>query len=168
MPLNYLDYIVLAILAIFAIRGYLKGFIIGLATVAALVLGIYAAMHFSGFLDTLLIEKMNASQKWVPVLSYTLTFLLVVLGVMLVAKVTEKFVDMVGMGFFNHLGGALLGVVKGAILAGLLFFILTAVDTEGKFISEKDRQGSFFCRKVTEILPVLKKWQEEKIGKTVK
>ena len=155
MSLNYIDYVILAILLLFAIRGYLKGFIVGLATVAALILGIWAALHFSNFLDATLAEHLHPSRKWLPILSFSLTFLLVVLGVMLTAKITEKFVDMVGMGFFNHLGGALLGIAKGAILAGVLLFILTAVDTKGRLLPLKDRKESFFQKQAEKVYPLM-------------
>lgn len=155
MALNYVDYVILAILLVFAIRGYLKGIIVGLATIAALVLGLWAALHFSNFLDATLAEHLHPSRKWLPILSFTLTFLLVVLGVMLTAKITEKFVDMVGMGFFNHLGGAILGIAKGAILAGVLLFIITAVDTKGRLIPLKDRKESFFQKQAERLFPMV-------------
>jgi membrane protein required for colicin V production len=157
MSLNYLDYIILVILALFLVRGYLKGIIIGLASIAALVLGIYIAVHFSNYLDATLMEHLRPSRKWIPILSFSITFLLVVLAVMLVAKLTEKLVDVVGMGFFNHLGGAALGLLKGVILVSILIFILTSLDPKGKWIAENDRKNSFFYSRASAIFPKLMK-----------
>ena len=157
MSLNYIDYIILVILVFFLIQGYLKGIIISLATIAALVLGIYAAVHFSNYLDATLLEHLHPSRKWLPILSFSITFVLVVFAVMLVAKLAEKLVDVVGMGFFNHLGGAALGLVKGAILISILAFILSSLDHKGKWISEKDKKGSFFYSHISEVFPKLMK-----------
>jgi membrane protein required for colicin V production len=157
MSLNYLDYIILVILVLFLIQGYRKGIIIGLASIAALVLGIYAAVHFSNYLDATLVEHLHPSRKWLPILSFTITFLLVVIAVMLVAKLTEKLVDVVGMGFFNHIGGAALGLVKGVILVSILIFMILSVDKKGKWISEKDKNGSAFFNPAAKVFPKLMK-----------
>ena len=157
MSLNFIDYIILVILLLFLIQGYRKGIIIGLATIAALVLGIYVAVHFSNYLDATLMEHLHPSRKWLPILSFSITFILVVVAVMLVANLTEKLVDMVGMGFFNHLGGAALGVVKGVLLVSILFFVFSSVDTQGKWLSEKDKKASVFYSRVAEVFPKLMK-----------
>ena len=157
MSLNYIDYFILVILLLFLIQGYRKGIIISLASIAALVLGIYISVHFSNYLDATLLEHLHASRKWLPILSFSITFLLVVIAVMLVAKLTEKLVDVVGMGFFNHIGGAVLGLVKGVILISILLFILSSLDHKGKWIAEKDKKGSFFYSHVAEVFPKLMK-----------
>ncbi|MDP1620717.1 MAG: CvpA family protein [Bacteroidales bacterium] len=157
MSLNFIDYIILVILALFVIQGYRKGIIISLASIAALVLGIYVAVHFSNYLDATLMEHLKPSRKWLPILSFSITFLLVVIAVMIVGKLTERLVDVIGMGFFNHLGGAVLGVVKGVVLISILFFIFTSIDAKGKWLAEKDKQDSFFYSQVAAVFPKLMK-----------
>ncbi|MEI7897071.1 MAG: CvpA family protein [bacterium] len=157
MTLNYLDYIMLVILALFIFQGYRKGIIISLASVAALILGIYIAVHFSNYLDATLMEHLKPSRKWLPILSFSITFLAVVIVVMLVAKLTAKLVDVVGMGFFNQIGGAAVGLVKGVILISILLFILSSVDHNGKMISEKDKTASYFYSHVAKVFPKLMK-----------
>jgi membrane protein required for colicin V production len=157
MSLNYIDYIILVILVLFLIQGYRKGIIIGLATIAALVLGIYVAVHFSNYLDATLMEHLKPSRKWLPFLSFAITFILVVIAVMIVAKLTEKLVDLVGMGFFNHLGGAALGLVKGVILVSILVFIFTSIDSKEKWLKKQDKQGSYFYSHVEKVFPKLMK-----------
>jgi len=157
MSLNYIDYIILVILVLFLIQGYRKGIIIGLATIVALLLGIYISVHFSNYLDATLLEHLHPSRKWLPILSFSITFILVVIAVMLVAKLAEKLVDVVGMGFFNHLGGAALGLVKGVILISILAFILSSLDHTGNWISDKDKKGSFFYNHIAEVFPKLMK-----------
>jgi membrane protein required for colicin V production len=53
--MNFIDYIILILAVAFVIDGYRKGIIISLASIAALILGIYIAVHFSNYLDTTLI-----------------------------------------------------------------------------------------------------------------
>jgi membrane protein required for colicin V production len=157
MTLNFIDYIILVVLLLFIISGYRKGIIISLATIAALLLGIYVAVHFSNYLDATLMEQFKPSRKWLPILSFTITFVLVVIIVMIVAKLSEKLVDVVGMGFFNHLGGAFIGLIKGVILLSILCFIFSSFDSKGKVLPEKDRKASYFYSRVAEVFPRLMK-----------
>ena len=157
MNLNYIDYIILASLVLFLVQGYRKGIIIGLATIAALILGIYAAVHFSNYLDATLMEHLHPSRKWLPILSFSITFILVVIVVMVVAKLTEKLAGVIGMGFFNHLGGALLGFAKGVILISILLFLFRSIDPNGKWLKEQDRKASVFYSRVSEVFPQLMK-----------
>lgn len=111
--MNFLDYALLIIVTVFAILGYRKGIIVSLVSVAALVLGIYAAVNFSNYLDATLMENLKPSRKWLPFLSFGFTFLLVLVGVLIVGKVMEKLIDIAGLRFVNRLFGAILGAVKG-------------------------------------------------------
>ncbi|MEI7498970.1 MAG: CvpA family protein [Bacteroidota bacterium] len=155
--MNFIDYIIIILAALFVINGYRKGMIISLATLVALFLGIYAAVYFSNFLDATLMEHLRPSRKWLPILSFSITFILVVISVMVVAKLMEKLIDVVGLGFFNHLGGAVLGLVKGVILISILLFIVINVDPKGKWITHEDKKGSFFFNRVSEVFPKLMK-----------
>ena len=162
--MNFLDYILLIIVALFMILGYRKGIIISLATVAALILGIYAAVHFSNFIDSVLMENLKPSRKWLPFISFSLTFLLVLVGVLLVGKLMEKLVDVAGLGFANRLLGAMLGLVKGVILASVLFFIVITIDHEGKWLTAEHKKGSYFYTQVSKVFPEMIKF----FGKEIK
>jgi membrane protein required for colicin V production len=151
--MNFLDYSLLIIVGLFAILGYRKGIIVSLATMAALILGIYAAVNFSNYLDVTLMEHMKPSRKWLPFISFTLTFLLVLVGVLLVGKLVEKLVDVAGLGFVNRLLGAALGMIKGVILASVLFFLTVTADHNGKWLTAAHKKDSFFYSRVSELFP---------------
>ena len=164
MAFNYIDYLILAILALFIILGLRKGIIIGLATIAALVLGIYASVHFSNYLDTTLTEHLHPSRKWLPILSFAITFILVVIVVMLTARITENLVSLVGIGFLNRLGGALLGLAKGLILVSILAFLLNSADPHGKMVPVKDRDNSWCFTQSSKVFP----WMMKTFGSEIK
>jgi membrane protein required for colicin V production len=157
MSLNYIDYIIIALLLLFLVLGYRKGIIVGLATIAALILGIYAAVNFSNYLDSTLMEHLRPSRKWLPVISFCITFILVVIAVMLTAKLVEKLVDIAGMGFFNHLGGAILGLIKGVILISILVFVINSLDPKEKWFPGKVKKESFLYSHMAEVFPKLMK-----------
>ncbi len=153
MSLNLLDYIVLGILVLFIIQGFMKGFISSLAAIAALIVGIWAAIHFSNYIGALLNEHFHPSQKWLPVLAYVITFLLVVIAILLLAKLAEKLINATGLGFLNRLGGGVLGIVKGVILVSVLILLLQLIDPKGKLIAEKYRKESFLYGRIEQVVP---------------
>lgn len=161
--MNFLDYILLVIVTIFAILGYRKGIIVSLVTIGALILGIYAAVNFSNYLDATLMEHLKPSRKWLPFLSFTITFLLVLVGMLLIGKLMEKLIDVVGLGFVNRLFGSILGIVKGIILASILFFIAVTIDHKGKWLTAEHKNKSFFYNQLARVFPVMIGWMGEDI-----
>jgi membrane protein required for colicin V production len=153
--MNYLDIIILAVIALLVIHGAMKGFIISLASLIALALGIWIAVNFSNYLDGILVENFHPSHTWLPILSFTITFLLVVIGVMLLAKALEKLVDIAGMGIINHILGGIFGLVKGVILVSVLLFIITSYDKKERLISHKTRQESMIYGYASKVFPYL-------------
>ena len=155
--MNWLDFIILTIVALLAINGARKGFIISLASLIALALGIYIAVNFSNYLDSVLIENLNPSRKWLPILSFTITFLVVVIVVMIIAKALEKVVDLVGMGILNHIAGGILGFIKGILFVSVLAFIISSYDPNGKLLKPKDKKESMIYGYVDRVFPFLLK-----------
>ena len=153
--MNVLDYIVLALLLLFVIQGIRKGFIISLATLAALILGIWAAVHFSNFMDKILTDKFHPSGTWLPVLSFTIIFLCVVILVLLIAKGVEKLVSLVGMGILNRIAGGAFGLLKGIIFLSVLIFIVCSFDSKGKMISKETKGKSMFFSYVQPVFPFI-------------
>ncbi len=153
--MNFLDFLILAFTGLFIIQGYQKGFIISLATFIALALGIYIAVNFSNLLDDILLRNLKPSRSWLPILSFTITFIGVVVGILIVAKVMEKIVDVVGIGFLNHLGGALIGLVKGIILVSIVIFIISSFDPKEKWITPEDKSSSLMYHKAMTVFPRL-------------
>jgi len=151
--MNFYDVLILGFLSLFVISGYRSGFIISLATLVALILGIYLAVHFSNYLQTILQENFHPSKTWLPILSFTATFLIVAILVLIVAKVMEKIIDVVGLGFMNKLGGALLGLVKGVVFASIILFVLYSMDKKQKWITAEDRKGSFMMNNTETVFP---------------
>jgi membrane protein required for colicin V production len=155
--MNFIDYSIIIFTILFVINGYRKGIIISLASIIALILGIYAAVYFSNYLDATLMEHLNPSRLWLPILSFTITFMLVVIAILIMAKLAEKVVDVVGFGIINHIGGAVLGFVKGILLISILLFIITNLDPKGKWLTHEDKKGSFFYHRVSDVFPRLMK-----------
>ncbi len=153
--MNLFDIVLLAFAALFVIRGLMKGFIISLATLAGLVLGIYAAVYFSGIMSNFLTNQFHPSATWLHILSFSLTFLLVMLGVILVGKLVEKAVDTLKLGLANKLAGALFGLAKAVLIASILLFIIEGFDRNEKLITKEVKKKSYLHDPVVKVFPAL-------------
>jgi membrane protein required for colicin V production len=111
-----LDVIGIIFIALFFIRGFMKGFILAAFSVLAILLGILCALKLSSTLSSWLLEKGYVTSGWVQVISYIALFLVVVLIVRLIARLIQKALEGMMLGFVNKLCGGLLYAFLGAVL----------------------------------------------------
>jgi len=161
--MEIIDIIILIFVILMLILGFRKGLIISLASLVALILGIYLAVHFSNFASDLLKANFDVSATYLPILSFAITFLIVLIGILLLGKLIEKLVDMVGMGFLNHLAGAVLGVIKSVLILSVVFFVISVADPNEKLITPKAKHESLLYKHIAEIFPTLMKWTGNKV-----
>jgi membrane protein required for colicin V production len=155
--MNWLDIAILAVIALLVIRGVMKGFIISFASLVALALGIYAAVHFSNYIEGILVENLSPSRTWLPILSFSITFLAVVILVMIIAKALEKIVNLAGMGIINHIFGGIFGLAKGILLVSVLLFITVSFDKDEKVLKHDVKEGSMLYGYASKVFPYMMK-----------
>jgi membrane protein required for colicin V production len=151
--MNWLDIIIFCILGLLIINGIRKGFILSLASLIALILGIWVAVHFSGFMSAFLNKTFHPSGNWLTILSFALTFLLIVIGVILIAKLLEKVVKTVGLGLANRVIGGLFGLLKGILGVSVILFFLIHFDPKEKLITHKTKETSYCYPYIERVFP---------------
>ena len=122
-------FLLLMLLAVF--KGYSKGFIVALFSVAGFIIGLAAALKLSAFAAEKLSGTFNASGKWLPVISFLLVFIAVMLLVRLGARLLQGSIEMVMLGWVNRIAGILLF----AILYSILFSVFLFYAVQLKFLS---------------------------------
>ncbi len=142
--MNLLDFLILLPVVWLCIRGFGKGLIIELATLAGLALGILAAYYFADDVQDLMKDYFSFSEQTTRIIAYILIFLLVWLVVFLVGKIVEKSVDLVAMGWLNKLLGAIVGIAKGIVLVCIVLFLIEKFDPSNKVIKPDVKQKSMF------------------------
>ena len=129
-------------LALAMFNGFRIGLIIKVASIVALVLGIYAGFHFSSFAAEWLNQQFDWSTRTTEVGAFGLTFLGVVLGVHLIAKLLEKIVDLTALSLLNKLGGLALGLVQALFFLSALTYALDGVFGPRKWLPEAQVEQS--------------------------
>lgn len=140
--MNYLDILLIIPIIIGAWRGFKKGFVIELFTLLALLVGIYAGIHFSDFMASILRENIGITSKYLPAISFTITFLLVGAGVYFAGKMIEKAIKVVALGMLNKFVGMLFGAIKMVFILSISVVILDAYDQHGDFLSDELKNES--------------------------
>jgi len=155
MSINILDIIILIPLLLWARQGYNKGLIISLASFAALILGLYFAFFFSDFTANKLTEHFTIDKEYIAVISFVVTFVVVVIAVVLIGNVLQKFIDVLMLGFLNKAAGAVFGILKGALYLSILIFVINYFDAADVLIKQKYRDGSMLFKRVESFAPLL-------------
>ena len=145
-----LDIGVLVIVLWLAYKGFTKGIVIELASLIALALGIYGAIHFSNLLNPYIID-FGISEKYTPIVSFAATLILILLIIHLIAKLITKLIDALSLSFLNKIGGALFGGVKGLLICTVIILYVNKLDQRISFMNEETKQESIFYMPLLEI-----------------
>ena len=116
------DFVVLGIVALSTLFAFWHGFTRMIASLAAWVLGVLAAIHFSAVVGTLLPDFGES-----PATRYVVAFALILVGVLLVGAVlgflVSRLVQAVGLRFLDRVLGAIVGLARGILIAVLLVLL---------------------------------------------
>jgi len=115
-----LDWFFLALLGIGFFRGWAKGAIKQLVSLAALILGIYLAVAFDHPLSLWLSLHVHLDHSTSIVIAFVSLFVTSALLLLFLGKIVGAFVKMIALGWLDRLGGALLGLLKTALIIGLV------------------------------------------------
>ncbi len=126
--MNYLDLIIAIPLAWGAYKGFRKGLIVSVASLLALLLGIYGALEFSDYARALLTENTEMQANYVPITAFVLTFIAIVIAVHFIAKLIDKFIDAIALSWLNAIAGMAFGILKFAFILSILIFLFEKID----------------------------------------
>lgn len=140
--MNYIDYIIIILLLISAVKGATKGFVYEIASLLALIAGVWGAIKFSGATETFLVQRLDFTSKHIEIIAFAITFVLIIVLVHFIGKAVEKAVESVSLSGLNRLLGLLFSVVKTAFILGILVILIERLDESLPFLPEDDVQES--------------------------
>ncbi len=112
-------FLITMIVAIF--KGYTKGFIVGIFSFFAFIIGLAAALKLS-IVAAHYLESSSINSKWLPALSFAIVFIIVVLLVNIGARIIKKAITLVMLGWVDKLGGIILYIIVYTIIFSVLMF----------------------------------------------
>lgn len=140
--MNFVDIIIVVPLVYAAWRGFKKGLIIEVFTLLALLVGIYAGIHFSDWTSARIEEYFDFDANYLPVIAFTVTFLAVGAMVFFAGKMLEQMIRVVNLSPINKIMGVVFGMLKMVYTLSILIILLETYDERGDFIPEKTKENS--------------------------
>jgi membrane protein required for colicin V production len=153
--MSWIDIVLIVILLWSAYHGFTKGFIITIASLAALLLGIFGAIKFSGYTAEILSEKMEINPDNMGLIAFAVTFILIVIATHLVARLTDKLVKAIALGFANRLAGVLFNLLKTALIISVILVILERIDDKVPFIPRTEINKSALYKPLRSFAPFI-------------
>ncbi|TXN37904.1 CvpA family protein [Flagellimonas hymeniacidonis] len=149
--MSFLD-IVIGVLLVWGLyKGLKNGLFVEIASLVALIAGIYGAIHFSYITADYLSESMNWSDRYIKITSFLITFFGIVLLVHFAGKFLTKIADFAMLGLLNKVAGGVFGALKVAIILGAFLVFFDRLTSSLNFINEETKKESIFYEPVKEI-----------------
>ena len=153
--MNWIDIIILIILGVSLFSGFSNGFIKELASLAALILGIWGAIRFSSFTADKLYEWFDMTGEFVGLVSFIITFLAIVVVINFIGVAVDKVAVAVSLGFLNKILGSGFSILKSILILSVVIFILNTIDSHRKILPQEKIAESRLYAPIGEIAPTL-------------
>ena len=153
--MNVIDIVLGVILLFGLVRGLMKGFFVELASLVALIAGVYGAIHFSYILKNFLSDLVSWEEKYIELTAFALTFILIVVLISLMGKLLTKFSSLLALGLINRLLGAVFGFLKTAFLLSIIILFFDNFNQEGIILEQKQIDTSVLYGPVKSFVPMV-------------
>ncbi len=145
VEVNIMDLVFGGLIAYGGFKGFRKGVIVELTSLLALVLGIYGAIHFSGYVAEQLTSYIDWDKRYVDLASFGLTSVGIIFGVSLLGKMLTSLAKLVMLNGVNRMLGLLFGGLKLAVFSGVILIFLMKANALFGFIPSEIIEQSLLC-----------------------
>ena len=149
--MSFID-IVLGLLLLYGLfKGVKNGLVVELASILALIAGLYGAIHFSYIVGNYLATHWDWNERTMSLLSFIITFFIIVIVVVMAGKLLTKIAEFALLGLLNKIAGGLFGALKVAIILGALLIFMESVNKNLKLINEDTKSESVLYEPIRNI-----------------
>lgn len=153
--MNTFDIILAAFLIFGFVRGLMRGLFVEVASLVALIAGIWGAIHFSYFVGNYLAEYVDWEEQYITVVSFAITFALIVLAISLIGKGLTKIADFAALGFVNKALGGVFGLLKFGLILSIVLLVFSKLNNTIPFVAEEEQNNSLLYEPVKNLAPML-------------
>ena len=140
-----------------AYKGMKKGLIVELASILAIILGVYACSKFSDVMAEFLGSHIHSqiSSLYLSILSVILVFIGVLILVFFIAKRIQKLAEALFLGIANRILGAIFGIFKWALLLSFLLYFFDILNQKAGIVSQASLQHSWVYSHLIGLAPLV-------------
>ena len=118
------DLVIIAIAAVFALKGFKRGFVAEIGGFIALAAAIWAALYYPGTFDTQIHTWFHLGLGSAHVVGMVVFAIIVYIALMIVSAVLSRIASLPIIGIVNSLGGALIGVCKVVVGVWIVLYVI--------------------------------------------
>jgi len=149
--MSFLDIILGLLLDYGLYKGLKNGLFVELASLIALIAGIFGAIHFSYIAGDYLSENMEWNERYIKLAAFIITFIAIVSIVHFAGKFLTKIADFAMLGLLNKIAGGLFGTLKVAVILGALLIFFESVNSSMGLVKSETMENSVLYEPVKEI-----------------
>lgn len=153
--MNILDIILGALILFGLIRGLSKGLFVEVASLVALIAGVFGAIHFSDFAAGFLESKVDWSEQTINITAFAITFIIIVLVISLAGKALTKIADFAALGMLNKLLGGVFGALKIGLILSIALMVFSKMNRTIPFLEADDMENSLLYKPVESLAPMV-------------
>ena len=158
--MSIVDILILIPLGYAAWKGFQHGIIIEVFTLLALLVGIYAGIHFSDVTANWMKNSLGWDSEYLPVIAFTITFLGIGAMVYFAGKMIEQFVKVTNLTPINKAFGIVFAVLKMTYFVSVFLVLLESYDEKGDFLPPSMKEKSLLYNPILKVstttIPALK------------
>jgi membrane protein required for colicin V production len=158
--LSGLDIALIIVILLGAYSGFKEGFLMGLISLLAIILGILGGFKLMGEAMVFLSNKFNVDKAVLPYIAFCAVFIIIVILVTLLGRLIKASLDENFLGRVDQAAGALLGMIKVTFLASIIIWLTNSLKSDAL---DKWADHSRLYPKVAAFAPMVTTW----IGKYV-
>ncbi|WGH74915.1 CvpA family protein [Tenacibaculum tangerinum] len=153
--MNTFDIIIAALLLFGFVRGLMKGLFVEVASLVALVAGVYGAIHFSYFIGDWLKNSVTWDEKYVSLAAFAITFVVIIVIIALLGKILTKIADFASLGILNKILGGVFGALKIGLILSVIFIFFGKMNDTIPFVKQETLDKSILYKPVKKIAPTI-------------
>jgi membrane protein required for colicin V production len=153
--MNVLDIVLGSLILFGLIRGLMKGLFVEVASIVALILGIYGAIHFSNFAASFLENRVDWDEKYINITAFAITFIVIIVVIALAGKALTKLADFASLGILNKLLGGVFGALKIGLILSVVLIIFNKMNSNIPLIEDHELEDSMLYKPVKSLAPII-------------
>ncbi len=153
--MSVIDIVLGALILFGLVRGFMKGLFVEVASLVALVAGVYGAIHFSNFAAAFLQTKTEWNEKTINITAFAITFVIIVLAIGLAGKALTKLANFAALGIINKLAGGIFGALKIALILSVILNVFDKLNNTITLLDDETKQESATYKPVKSLVPMI-------------
>ena len=133
----------------------MKGFFVEVASLVALIAGVYGAIHFSYFIGDFLKESVSWSEEYISLAAFAGTFIAIIIVISFLGKILTKLANFASLGIINKVLGGVFGTLKIGLILSVVFIFFGKINDSIPFIEKKTLEESILYQPLKKVAPAI-------------